>query len=227
MAKHPFLGLVALGPVDPDILRSLRSALSKFLLLPVRVLRPKSLPMQTYHVTRHQYNAIQLLEYLLDDVETEAIRVLGVTAKDLCIPILTFVFGHAQLKGKAAVISLFRPRGDDVGILPPRQVFLGRLIKLSLHELGHTFGLEHCNEAGCLMGFSTNLTVLDQKKTVFCDYCQILLTDCFREQGLLPPFRRHAEKLVLKAANPTTGNSRKVVHKRPAGRPSDSRGGNK
>lgn len=227
MAKNPFLGLVALGPIDPDILRSLRTALSKYLLLPVRVLRPKLLPMQTYHVTRNQYDAIQLLEYLLDDVETEAVRVLGVTAKDLCIPILTFVFGHAQLRGKAAVISLFRPRGDDVGILPPRQVFLGRLIKLSLHELGHTFGLEHCNEDGCLMGFSTNLEVLDRKKTAFCDYCQILLTDCFRDQGLLPPFRRHAEALVLKAANPTAGNSRKVVHKRPAGRQSDSRGGKK
>lgn len=209
MAKYPFLGLVALGPLDPDILRSLRTALAKYLLLPVRLLRPKPLPLQSYHVTRHQYNAIQLLEFLLDDVETEAIRVLGVTAKDLYIPILTFVFGDAQLRGKAAVISLFRPRGDDVGILPPRTVFLGRLIKLSLHELGHTFGLEHCNEDGCLMGFSSNLEVLDQQKIAFCKYCQILLTDCFRDQGLLPPFKRYAETPVLSASNPTAGNSRR------------------
>jgi hypothetical protein len=56
MAKHPFIGLVALGPIDPDSLRSLRTALAK-LLLPARVLRPKPLPLHTYHLTRHQYHA--------------------------------------------------------------------------------------------------------------------------------------------------------------------------
>jgi archaemetzincin len=81
-------------------------------------------------------------------------RILGVTARDLCIPILTFVFGEAQLTGKAAIISVFRSRGDAGGPTPARPIFLGRLIILSLHELGHTFGLEHCREDGCLMGFS-------------------------------------------------------------------------
>jgi archaemetzincin len=209
MVKHPFLGLVALGPIDPDILRSLRTTLAKFLLLPVRVLRPKPLPLQMYHLTRHQYHSTQLLEFLTDDRETEAFRILGVTAKDLYIPILTFVFGEAQLNGKAAIISLFRPRGDAGGTLPPRPVFLGRLIKLSLHELGHTFGLEHCREAGCLMGFSSNLEKLDRKNIAFCDYCQILLTDYFRDQGLLPLLKRYAETRVPDASTPTADNSRK------------------
>jgi len=205
MAKHPFLGLVALGPVDPYILRSLRTALTKFLHLPVRVLRPKPLPVQSYHLTRHQYDALQLLEFILNDVESEAFRVLGVTAQDLCIPILTFVFGDAQLNGKAAIISLFRPRGDADGLKPPRLVYLRRLIKLSLHELGHTFGLEHCNEEGCLMGFSSNLEKLDEGDIAFCDYCQILLTDYYRDQGLLPPLKGETPALetsLLAASNP-------------------------
>jgi archaemetzincin len=210
MAKYPFLGLVALGPVDPDILRSLRTALAKFLLLPVRVLRPKPLPLQTYNVTRHQYNAIQLLEFLLDDGETGAFRILGVTAQDLYIPILTFVFGNAQLNGKAAIVSLFRPRGDAGGTPPPRPVFLRRLIKLSLHELGHTFGLEHCSEDGCLMGFSSNLEKLDEREIVFCDYCQILLTDYYRDQGLLPPLKEYAENPALTAAALIASNPRRL-----------------
>jgi archaemetzincin len=207
MAKHPFLGLVALGPIDPDILRSLRTVLSKFLLLPVRILRPKPLPLQTYNLRRHQYDALKLLEFLLDDVETGAFRVLGVTAIDLYIPILTFVFGDAQIDGKAAIISLFRPRGDAGGILPPRQVFLRRLIKLSLHELGHTFGLKHCSEEGCLMGFSSNLEKLDQHNIGLCQYCQILLTDYYRDQGLLAPLRLNAETPAPAAA--TADNPRK------------------
>ena len=203
------IGLVALGPIDPDILRRLRATLAKFLPLPVRVLHPMPLPPQTYHLARHQYHSTQLLEFLVDDVETEAFRILGVTAEDLYIPILTFVFGEAQLNGKAAIISLFRPRGDADGTTPPRPVFLERLIKLSLHELGHTFGLEHCREDGCLMGFSSNLEKLDQNHIAFCDYCQVLLTDYFRDQGLLPPLKQYEETHAPDASTPTADNSRK------------------
>jgi archaemetzincin len=208
MVKHPFLGLVALGPIDPDILRRLCAGIAKFLSLPVRVLPPKPLPPETYHLIRQQYNVAQLLEFLTDDLETEAYRVLGVTAGDLFVPIFTFVFGEAQLSGKAAIISVFRLRGDAGDPSPPRRVFLERLLKLSLHELGHTFGLGHCLKAGCLMGFSTNLEKLDQSSLALCDYCRILLTDSFRDQGWLPPFK-YAETLAPDASIPTAGNSRK------------------
>jgi archaemetzincin len=208
MVKQPFLGLVALGPIDPDILRSLRTTLAKFLLLPVRVLRPKPLPLQTYNLTRHQYHSTQLLEYILAD-DSNAFRILGITAEDLYIPIFTFVFGEAQLDGKAAVISMFRPRGDADGSTPPKSLFLRRLLKLSLHELGHTFGIGHCRQEGCVMGFSSNLETLDRRNIAFCDYCQILLTDYFRDQGLLPRLKLYAETHAPDASTPTVGNSRK------------------
>lgn len=209
MAKYPFLGLVALGPVDPIILRRLSTTLAKFLKLPVRLLPPKPLPPEMFHLTRRQYNSTQLLEFILDHGGTEAFRILGVTSGDLHIPILTFVFGEAQVNGKAAIISLFRPRGDDDGTTPSQTVLLERLTKLGLHELGHTFGLGHCREDGCLMGFSSNLTKLDQTGIALCDYCQVLITDFFQDQGLQPPFKRYAETPVQVASNPGAGNSRK------------------
>ena len=144
--------MVPLGPIDPDILRRLRTALSKFLLLPVRVLHPQPLPPQTYHVIRDQYNAVQLLEFLIDQKDNKAFRILGVTAGDLYIPIFTFIFGEAQLNDKTAIISVFRLRGDAGEPAPTRSVFLARLLKLSLHELGHTFGLKHCLEERLLNG---------------------------------------------------------------------------
>ncbi len=202
MSKHPFLGLVALGPIDPEILRRLRSAIHKILALPVRVLRPKSLPPQAYQVMRQQYHSTQLLEYLLTEDNSEAIRVLGVTAVDLYIPIFTFVFGEAQLDGKAAIISLLRPRGDIDGSTPPRKVFLRRLIKLSLHELGHTFGLGHCRQDACLMGFSASLEILDLKNMAFCKYCRVLLADYFRDRGLVHALKRFAETAAPGAPTP-------------------------
>ena len=185
MSHRPFLGLMALGPIDPEILRRLRTAIAKILSLPVRVLRPKPLPPHAYQVVRHQYHSTQLLEYLLAENNSEAFRILGVTAVDLYIPIFTFVFGEAQLDGRAAIISLARPRGDIDGVMPPRQVYLRRLIQLSLHELGHTFGLGHCRQDACLMGFSANLEKLDLKKLAFCEYCHVLLADYLRDKGLI------------------------------------------
>lgn len=173
----PALDLVPLGPVDPDLLRRLQKAIGNFLPLPVRLLGPKPLPAHTYHAGRDQYLSTGLLEYLLQEDRDDSFRILGVTAVDLYIPIFTFVFGEAQLEGKAAIISLYRPGGGDSEARPSRQIFIQRLTKLGVHELGHTFGLGHCRQPQCLMAFSANLEKLDQKKLELCSYCQVLLKD--------------------------------------------------
>ncbi|MFZ0051217.1 MAG: hypothetical protein WAK96_05540, partial [Desulfobaccales bacterium] len=67
MPRRPVLGLVPLGPVDPEILRYLRRGIAKLLGLPVRILRPRPLPSHSYHLERNQHRATLLLEYLLDD----------------------------------------------------------------------------------------------------------------------------------------------------------------
>lgn len=152
MKRGPVLGLVPLGPVDPEILRYLVKALAEFLHLSVWLLPTKQLPMQTYHVGREQNNSTQLLEFLLDNDDPEPL-ILGITAVDLYIPIFTFVFGEAQLDGRAAIISTFRPGGGADSFQPPKRFFLSRLLKLSLHELGHSFGLGHCHQPRLPDGF--------------------------------------------------------------------------
>lgn len=179
MSLRRFLGLVPLGHVDLQVLQHLCTAIAEFLSLPVRILPSRPLPPHTYHLRRNQYHSTQLLEYLLSEDHDEAFRVLGITAVDLHIPIFTFVFGEAQLDGRAAIISTFRPGGGADNIRPRQPIFLERLIKLGLHELGHTFNLPHCRREGCLMGFAANLEILDQKTVKLCDYCRILLADYF------------------------------------------------
>ena len=106
MPLRPFLGLVPLGHVDLQVLQHLGTAITEFLSLPVRILPPKPLPPHTYHLPRNQYHSTGLLEYLLSEDHDEAFRVLGITTVDLYIPIFTFVFGEAQLDGRAAILSL-------------------------------------------------------------------------------------------------------------------------
>lgn len=168
-----------MGPVDPNLVRRLQKSLSRNLPLSIRILPSKPLPPQAYHVVRDQYHSTELLEYLLNNDEEDSYRILGVTAADLYIPIFTFVFGEAQLDGKAAVISVFRPSGGGSGRVP-RQTLIQRLTKLGMHELGHTFGLGHCRQPGCLMGFVENLAKLDNKDMELCDYCRVMLADYLR-----------------------------------------------
>ncbi|RJR38665.1 MAG: hypothetical protein C4567_12350 [Deltaproteobacteria bacterium] len=185
MPHYQVLALVSLDAVDPEILRHLSTAIAKAFTLPVQILPPKPLPSHTFHVTRNQHYSTQLLEYLLACEDHDGLfRVLAITAVDLYIPIFTFVFGEAQLDGKAAIISTFRPQGEASGVRAPHSILMNRLLKLSLHELGHTFSLPHCRQPGCLMGFAANLEQLDKKNLEFCDYCRILLADYFNRNGL-------------------------------------------
>jgi archaemetzincin len=99
-------------------------------------------------------------------------RVLGVTACDLYVPVLTFVFGEAQLDGACAAVSTARLHEEFYG-MPPRQDLLReRLLKEAVHELGHTFGLRHCADWRCVMSSSHGVERLDVKGSEFCAACR-------------------------------------------------------
>src|SRR5690242_7585490 len=62
----------------------------------------------TYDAARRQYASLPVLEMLARICPAGALKLLAVTECDLFIPVLTFVFGHAQLAGRVAVISFAR-----------------------------------------------------------------------------------------------------------------------
>ena len=63
-----------------------------------------------YDLPRGQYRSTPILQRLESLASEPPVHFLGVTAVDLFIPILTFVFGEAQLGGCCAVVSLQRLR---------------------------------------------------------------------------------------------------------------------
>jgi archaemetzincin len=46
-----------------------------------------------------------------------------------------------------------------------------RLVKEAVHELGHTFGLRHCDDWRCVMTSSHGVERLDVKSAEFCFLC--------------------------------------------------------
>ena len=120
---------------------------------------------------RSQYYSTAILQ-LLEQTTRPGVRLLGVTAGDLYVPVLTFVFGEAQLAGDCAAVSTAR-LGEEFYGLPPREALLReRLLKEAVHELGHTFGLRHCADWRCVMASSHGVEWLDVKGAGFCPACR-------------------------------------------------------
>ena len=121
---------------------------------------------------RNQYNSTALIRKLLKLYPANNCKVLGITSLDLFIPILTFVFGEAQLDGPVAVVSSWRLRPEFYGLPPDDSLVRERMLKEAVHELGHTFGLVHCPNYECVMHSSTCVEEIDLKKFTFCPVCK-------------------------------------------------------
>jgi archaemetzincin len=156
----------------PDLLQELNLSLQQVLHTPVNMRKPWFDPEISFEPSRGQYNSTTLLRLLLDDPSDSTSRTLGVTSADLFAPVLTYVFGEAQLDGRVAVVSIHRLRPEAYG-LPKNEVLLfERLLKESVHELGHTLGLIHCLDGSCVMHASTYVEEIDLKTAEFCANCE-------------------------------------------------------
>jgi archaemetzincin len=163
------------GAVDPAILEWLRREMGDRLMATVRTLSSIPLPPESFEARRNQYYSTRILKEMLGNVPGDALKLLGVTDKDLCIPILTYVFGEAQVGGTAAIVSLARLRQEHYGLAPDPPLLLERLRKESLHELGHTFGLFHCPSRECVMYLSNTVVDVDTRGRDFCAGCRTVV----------------------------------------------------
>lgn len=168
-----------LGKIERVLLRELTEGLER--VFPLQHVITDGIPdiEFAYDATRKQYSAIEMLKKLRHFTREEDAKVLGVTDRDLFVPILTFVYGQAQLGGRFAVVSSFR-----LGMRPGEKLpDMGRLIKEGVHELGHTFGLIHCPNSLCAMNFSHQLSQIDVKESFLCKGCRALLEAAFPSIG--------------------------------------------
>ena len=163
--------LLPFGSVPAELLAELRGGLSREFLVRCDVLPPEPEAQFAFNVTRQQYLSTEILAHMVKRRTPEANRILGVTLADLYIPILTFVFGEAQLQGSCALVSAHRLRQEFYGLPPNRTVFHERLLKEATHELGHTLSLAHCEDYQCVMSPSHGVERIDLKSTHFCTSC--------------------------------------------------------
>lgn len=162
---------IGAGPGDPELLDGVRARLASEFSVPCRVVSPAERPEDAWDSRRGQHSSSRILLWLKE--RTPQGRVLGLTDADLFIPILTFVFGEAQLNGRVAVVSTAR-LGGPTGLPGEKGRIAARLQKEAVHELGHTFGLLHCRTERCAMARSASLRDVDAKKPALCPACRAL-----------------------------------------------------
>jgi archaemetzincin len=146
--------LVELGPAFPADLRAaveqgLRDELAVDVVWHERI----PLPRAAWYAPRKRWRADVLLDHLLTVVPEApaSTRVLGLTTKDISTTKGEHhdwgVFGLGLMPGQAAVISSHRlKRGAK-----DREHLRFRVATTAVHEVGHTFGLDHCPEERCPM----------------------------------------------------------------------------
>ena len=175
--------LVPLGAVENPLLEYLALMIGETLRCEVSVESRQLSADPAYDPLRRQHHSTRLLESLEKGWGEDAGKVLGVALQDLFIPILTFVFGEAQLGGRAAIISIARLRQGFYGLPDDPALLYHRAEKEALHELGHTLGLVHCPDYGCVMRFSNSVEEVDLKGERFCTSCAARVEEAYAQGG--------------------------------------------
>jgi len=163
--------LVRVGRVGEEVAEAVASAVSACLQWPAQL---DPVPLEAafaYHPGRQQYWSTPILQELEARLGSPADRVLGIAEVDLFVPVFTFVFGEALLSRPPAVISLCRLRPTFYGLPEDPELTMERACKEAVHELGHTFGLLHCPDYGCVMHASRVADELELKGGTFCSTC--------------------------------------------------------
>jgi archaemetzincin len=165
--------LVPMLPISSELVSSLAQPLRSIFRTEITVDLPLNNVLNTaYDDYRLQYNSTQLIRELLNRFSSSSSKIIGITSVDLFVPVLTYVFGEAQLDGTVAVVSTYRLNNTIYGLDPDPIIFFQRSLTETVHELGHTYGLYHCKNQECAMHSSTAVEDIDLKSAMLCEKCK-------------------------------------------------------
>jgi archaemetzincin len=181
-ADTPLVVLQPLGGASPVAeLLAVAGALSAFYAIRIESREPLPLPQGAFYRQRRRYRAETLLDYLVQQANPDASVTLGLTSVDISTTKTPYedwgILGLSTLDGRSAVLSSFRCRRAAKSPAHVR----ARLAKTAVHELGHSFGLEHCPTPGCIMHDGEGSVLTTDSEHDLCDATR----DRLRSAGLL------------------------------------------
>jgi archaemetzincin len=181
------IGIQPLGHVPSEWTDSVAKALSTAYGAEVSVLPSKDLPTFAFiNIKSPRYRADSLLSFLAGVRPTNMDLIVGITRHDISATKLDEqgkvlepessysdwgVFGLGYLPGVSCVISSFRLNAES-------DLFINRICKVAIHEVGHNFGLPHCPMPNCVMRDAVEkLATIDAAPDFICPQCRLRLSN--------------------------------------------------
>ena len=172
-ARFQKIKIIPLGTVNQLYINTVSTALKDFYGCQTIIEKPHPLEKRLLSASRNRYSADSILAYL-----DEGTPRIYVTEKDIVYwgkfkKQEWGILGLAKTNGNIAVVSSYKKR---MGRSSTHDNLLTRLRKVSIHEVGHNLGLDHCTfEKTCVM-LAAEGTVLqiDHENESFCSQCKNL-----------------------------------------------------
>lgn len=167
-----------LGAFDTAMVRQVVKGINACYNVDISITPERSVPDSAYYAPNKRFRAEIILRILDAQADTKYTKLVGLTNADISTTKGQHydwgVFGLGMYNGRVCVISTFRLRKGK----PSRSRLVGRLVKVVNHELGHTFGLWHCPNRGCLMEDAQGtIKTVDRETGTFCVDCRARLAD--------------------------------------------------
>lgn len=152
-------------PVQQRMVRDIE----KFYSCKAYIMNPEPLPSTAYYAPRGRYRADKLLEFLEKNKPGNA-KLVGFTGKDISTTAHGVydwgVFGLGSPSKGVSVMSTKRLKKGT------QEEINNKILNTTLHEIGHSFGLEHCPDRRCLMRDAEGrLWPEDSKPPLMCGKC--------------------------------------------------------
>ena len=160
------LQLIAVGDITVQFLKELETPIQQVLgvaAFPGKGLMAK--PTFAFNKDRDQYHTTAIMRRLLTLKDLGTPLIIGVADVDLFVPDSPFVYGEADRESHAAVMSLWRLKGEG-------EAWKRRTFVEAVHQAGHLVGLSYCEDARCAMYLATTITDAERRQLHLCNNCR-------------------------------------------------------
>jgi archaemetzincin len=167
---------------DSKLVDTLSSVIKDYYDADVIILEPIVLPENAFiNVKSPRYRADSLLVFLKEIKPSSSKHIIGLLNEDISTtkkdnkgkmlePSSKYadwgIMGLGYRPGPSCIVSTYRLK------TPNQKLFIERFLKVSLHELGHNFGIPHCETQGCVMqDAAETIATVDKVGFTLCNKC--------------------------------------------------------